>query len=208
MVDIVLFVLLAAAAGGFAGWGGRRLLGTLRRGVRPTAGWCECAVAGLWAVTAGVAVVRQLPPWWAALPLVLGWFAVLLCACDVLAARLPDALTLPAYPVVAVALCLSAHLSGVPPPLGGALAGAAIYGGCYAATRWVRPRSMGAGDVKLAGSLGAVTGSASLSGVFLCMLASALLTLPWAWFRRAGVPHGPAMLAPVWVLTVCTGPFG
>ena len=133
---------------------------------------------------------------------------VVLGSCDVFAARLPDALTLPAYPAVVVVLCSSAHLSGVPPPVGGALAGAAVYGGCYAATRWARPGSMGAGDVKLAGSLGAVAGSTAVTGVFLCMLASAVVTLPWAWSRREAVPHGPAMLVPVWLLTVCAGTAG
>src|SRR5699024_6443348 len=94
---VVVPVLGSASCGALAGWGGKRLLLRLRRGVRPPPGWCEGVTAVLWAVlalrsvlgapevTAMVVPVRPgVPWWWLPVPLVLGWFAVLLGTCDVL----------------------------------------------------------------------------------------------------------------------------
>ncbi|MGW5644165.1 prepilin peptidase [Saccharopolyspora sp. NPDC003752] len=196
-------VVLIGIAGGAAGFGagrlGRLLLCSARRGVRPPRMWCELAVGLLWTVVA-VRAATGMPLWWVAVPLLLGWLAVLLTACDVLASRLPDVLTLPAYPVAAVLLAVAA----VPRPdvlLGGA-AGAVVFAGTYLLVRVVSPGAMGPGDVKLAGSLGAVVGAVSLPAVLFVMAAAAALTLVAAlWARIGGVPHGPAMLAPAWLVT-------
>lgn len=161
--------------------------------------WCEVAVGLLWTVVF-VRVVTGMPLWWAAVPLALGWLAVLLAVCDVLAARLPDVLTLPAYPVAAVLLTVAAlHRPDV---LFGAVAGAVVFAGTYLLVRVVSPGAMGPGDVKLAGSLGAVVGAVSLPAVLFVMAAAAALTLVAAlWTRAGGVPHGPAMLVPAWLVT-------
>jgi leader peptidase (prepilin peptidase)/N-methyltransferase len=161
--------------------------------------WCEVPVGLLWTVVA-IRAATGMPLWWAAIPLSLGWLAVLLTVCDVLAARLPDVLTLPAYPVAAALLGIAALHE--PAVLIGAVAGVAIFAGTYLLVRVVSPSAMGPGDVKLAGSLGAVVGAVSLSAVLLVMAAAAALTLVAAlWKRGGGIPHGPAMLAPAWLIT-------
>jgi leader peptidase (prepilin peptidase)/N-methyltransferase len=101
-----------------------------------------------------------------------------------------------------VALTALAWWARAPALLGGALAGGAVFAGCYALVRLLAPASLGAGDVKLAGSLGAVVGSVSVPAVPLCVLAAAVLTLVGALpLRGRAVPHGPCMLAPAWLVT-------
>ncbi|MCI2420181.1 prepilin peptidase [Saccharopolyspora sp. K220] len=195
--------MLIGIVGGAAGFGagrlGRLLLCRARRGVRPPRLWCEVAVGLLWTVVAFRAAAGM-PLWWAAVPLLLGWLAVLLTVCDVLAARLPDVLTLPAYPVAAVLLAVAAvHRPGV---LIGTVGGALLFFGVYLLVRVVSSSAMGPGDVKLAGSLGAVVGAVSLTAVLVVMVAAAATTLVAAvCLRRGGIPHGPAMLAPAWLAT-------
>jgi leader peptidase (prepilin peptidase)/N-methyltransferase len=77
------------------------------RGVRVPVPVCTALVAVLWVVVVQRAGVG-LPLWWWPVPLVLGWAGVLLGGADLVARRLPDVLTLPAYPVVAVMLTLAA----------------------------------------------------------------------------------------------------
>lgn len=198
-----LGVLLGAGGGVAAGRVGRGLVAALRRGVRPPPGWCECAVAVLWAVVALRVGAGVLDVQWAVVPLLLGWWAVLLAVCDVRAFRLPDALTLPAYPVAGLVLTALAWWCRRPALLGGAVLGVALFGGCYALVRVVAPSALGAGDVKLAGGLGAVVGAVSVPAVPLCVFAAALLTLVATGFARGrAVPHGPIMLAPAWLVTM------
>lgn len=170
--------------------------------MRARRGWCEGAVAALWAVVALRVWTGALDPAWAVVPLLLGWWAVLLAVCDLRAARLPDALTLPAYPVAAVVLAAVAWWSCSPGLLAGACAGAALFAGCYALVRLLAPAALGAGDVKLAASLGAAVGAVSLPAVPLCVVAAAVLTVISSCFARDGpVPHGPSMLVPAWLVT-------
>jgi leader peptidase (prepilin peptidase)/N-methyltransferase len=199
------WTFVCALLGGVAGWGagrlGRGLLGSIRRGVRPPPLCCEIPVAGLWVAVAARSA-GSLPWWWVPVPLLLGWFAVLLALCDLLALRLPDALTLPAYPVAALLLCWAAYWSRAPDLLVGALLGTGLFAGTYAVVRLVFRTAMGPGDVKLAGSLGAVVGAVSVPAVLLCMIVAALLTLVLSLrATEGGVPHGPAMLFPAWLIT-------
>lgn len=192
----------AGCLGWVAGRFGRALVGSLRRGVRAPPGWCETSVAVLWIATALRVGTGGLAPSAAMLPWLLGWWGTLLAVCDLRAARLPDALTGPAYPVAAVALAALAWWACAPALLGGALAGAAVFAGCYALVRLLAPASLGAGDVKLAGSLGAAVGAVSVPAVPVCVLAAAALTLVGAILARGrAVPHGPCMLAPAWLVT-------
>ncbi|KEI44782.1 hypothetical protein GU90_08360 [Saccharopolyspora rectivirgula] len=188
-----------AAAGFAAGAAGRCLLGRVRRGIRAPGWCCEIAVALLWAMAAAGALLTGLPWWWMPVPLVTGWFAVLLAVCDLLVRRLPDFLTLPAYPVAAALVGLMACQQ--PARALPALVGALLFAGAYLLVRVVLPGSLGAGDVKLAGSLGLVTGAVSFAAVLGTMLAAAVLTLLVARQRNRSVPHGPLMLAPAWVST-------
>ncbi|QUH05963.1 prepilin peptidase [Saccharopolyspora erythraea] len=180
------------------------LLRSLRRGVVVPRFACGPAVAVLWSGVAVSAICGWMPPWWVPVPLWLGWLAVLLTACDVIARRLPDALTLTAYPVAAVLLAVAD-----PVLLLGGLTGLVLFAGLYLGVRVLSPASMGPGDVKLAGSLGAVVGAVSVPAVLGCVAVAAALTLVVAARSRGGaVAHGPAMLAPAWLVTALPAAFG
>jgi leader peptidase (prepilin peptidase)/N-methyltransferase len=70
----------------------------------------------------------------------------------------------------------------------------------YLGVHVVTPAGMGAGDVKLAIGVGALTGSFGVDVWVLAALGAPMLTAAWAVavaFRRraATVPHGPSMCA-------------
>ncbi|MBA2473755.1 MAG: prepilin peptidase [Pseudonocardiales bacterium] len=181
------------------------VLRRLPRPVRVSVPVCTVAVAALWAVV-GERASEGLPVWWWPIPLVLAWGGVLLAGADLIARRLPDALTLPAYPVVAVLLGAAAAGAGDAEPLARAAAGALLWAGGYAAVRLLAPDAMGGGDVKLAGSLGALTAATSWPGLLLAVLAANVLTAVVAGPARLlgyrDVPHGPAMLAAAWLVVL------
>jgi leader peptidase (prepilin peptidase)/N-methyltransferase len=147
-----------------------------------------------------------LPLWWWPVPLVLGWAGVLLGSADVVARRLPDALTLTAYPLVAVLLGAAAIGAADGELLPRAAAGGLLWAGGYAVVRLLAPGGLGGGDVKLAGSLGALTAATSWSGLLLAVLAASVLTAvmaaPARMFGYRDVPHGPAMLAAAWLVAL------
>jgi leader peptidase (prepilin peptidase)/N-methyltransferase len=123
---------------------------------------------------------------------VLAWFTAL-TVYDVRQRRLPNALTLPGAAVVlAVALATGRGA----PALIGAVALALFYLGIHL----VAPAGMGAGDVKLAIGIGALTGSFGVDAWVLAALGAPMLTAIWALSvafrgRAATVPHGPSMCA-------------
>ncbi|MGH3837930.1 MAG: prepilin peptidase [Pseudonocardiaceae bacterium] len=190
--------------GAVAGAGGAVLLRRIPRGVRVPVLACGAVVAALWAVVADRA--GGLPVWWWPIPLMLAWAGVLLGATDVVVRRLPDALTLPAYPVVAVLLVVAAAGIGDADLLVRALGGALLWAGGYATVRLIAPGALGGGDVKLAGSLGALAAASSWQGLLLAVLAASALTVAVAvpaWmFGYRDVPHGPAMLAAAWLVAL------
>ncbi|MGB8963392.1 MAG: prepilin peptidase [Pseudonocardiaceae bacterium] len=193
----------AALAGAMAGAGGAMMLRRLPRGVRVPVPVCAVAVAALWAA---VGEQAGLPVWWWPIPMVVGWAGVLLAGTDLVARRLPDALTLAAYPVVAVLLGVAAVGGGNTNALARAAVGALLWAGGYAAVRLVAPGALGGGDVKLAGSLGALTAATSWPGLLLAVLVANLLTAAVAGPARLlgylDVPHGPAMLAAAWLVVL------
>ena len=183
------FVLVVA--GLCAGTGARLLLRRLRRGTRVPPPWCELGVASVWGASGAAAV----PVRWLPVLLALGWLAVAAGAVDVLAGRLPDALTLPALPA---ALLLLVPVGGDAVARG--VAGAVVAVAAHAAVHLVVPAAMGGGDVKLAAPLGAVSAAVSwealaLAGV-LAALSSGVLAVAVLVRRGRGgaVPHGPSML--------------
>ena len=116
--------------------------------------------------------------------------------------RLPDALVLPSYPVLAVLL----GLAGLLVPDGGALVralagGLGLYGAYFLLA--LAPSGLGFGDVKLAGLIGAVL--AWCGWAELAVGASAAFFLGGTWAvvllstrragRRSAIPFGPFMLA-------------
>lgn len=122
--------------------------------------------------------------------LVLAWLAALSCY-DIRERRLPNALTLTGAAAILVAAILAGHGPA-------ALAGTVSLTAIYLVVHCAAPGGMGAGDVKLALGLGALTGCFGVGVWFLAALGAPLLTalLGVAWTaRRTGttVPHGPSM---------------
>jgi leader peptidase (prepilin peptidase)/N-methyltransferase len=192
---LLLGPVLLAAAGLLAGAGARVLLRRLRRGTRVPPPWCEVGVAGMWAAVGVAAHTGVVAPRWIPVLLALGWLAVAAGAVDVRVRRLPDALTLPALPVVLLLLV----------PVGGSavwrgIAGAAVAVAAHLTVHLAAPAALGAGDVKLAAPWGAALAAASwevlVLGAVLAALASGLLASAVLATRGRGgtVPHGPSML--------------
>jgi leader peptidase (prepilin peptidase)/N-methyltransferase len=126
--------------------------------------------------------------------LALGWLAVAAGAVDVVAGRLPDALTLPALPA---ALLLLVPI-GPDAVLRGVL-GAFVAVVAHAAVHLVAPPAMGAGDVKLAAPIGAVSAAVSwealaVVGVLAALSSGVVAGVQLSRGRGGTVPHGPSML--------------
>jgi leader peptidase (prepilin peptidase)/N-methyltransferase len=123
---------------------------------------------------------------------VLAWMAAL-SVCDIRRRRLPNWLTLPGAAVMEIVAGFAGRgLS--------ALAGAMALAGLYLAVHAVSRRGMGAGDVKLALGLGALTGCFGVEVWFLAALGAPLLTAAGGLVAALGwsaktVPHGPSMCA-------------
>lgn len=198
-----------ASAGGTAGAVGRWLLARLRRGTTVHSGWCEIAVAMLWGVIGFRLASGRLPGWWAPIPLMLGWFAVVLTVTDLRHRRLPDALTLPAYLVAGVLLAAASAWGGRGQLLAGAAAGMTVFLAVHAGARRLRPNGMGAGDVKLSGSLGAVLGAVGWPALVIAAWLAAVCTLGLRVVARKryrdGVPHGPGLLAATLLISLFPG---
>lgn len=142
--------------------------------------------------SAAVAVTGAWPSWWLPVPLALTVVAVPLTLADLRHFRLPDVLTLPAYPLFGAAIGAAALGGGGPSLAARAAVGALLFGAAHALVHRMAPGSLGAGDVKLSGSLGAVLGAAGWPTLVLAPLLAALFTLALAmthlarsrWARR------------------------
>lgn len=129
---------------------------------------------------------------------VVAWLAAL-TVYDVRQRRLPNALTLPGAVVVVIVAALAGRWT---PALFGALALTAIYLAVHLSV----PAAMGAGDVKLAIGVGALTGAFGVDAWILAAVAAPLMTAVWGivvvprGVRATGtstgaraVAHGPSM---------------
>lgn len=121
---------------------------------------------------------------------VLGWLAAL-SVFDITQRRLPNWLTVPGATVILAGATVAGH--GVP-----AAVGAVALFATYLAVHVLAPTAMGAGDVKLAAGIGALTGAFGVDVWLLATLAAPLITAGSALFTvvRRGestVPHGPSM---------------
>ncbi len=135
--------------------------------------------------------------------LYLAAISIALALIDIDLHKLPDALTLPSYPVAAVLLTAGA-LSAHEPfnLLRAAIGGAALFA-LYAVLWFVYPKGMGLGDVKLAGVLGMYLGylgwGALAVGAFfgfaLGGLVGVTLMATGRATRKSKIPFGPFMLA-------------
>jgi leader peptidase (prepilin peptidase)/N-methyltransferase len=121
---------------------------------------------------------------------VLLWMAAL-TGYDVRQCRLPNRLTLPGFAAVMLVAAGSGHGPA-------AALGAAALTSVYLLVHVLAPTAMGAGDVKLALGLGALTGCFGVDVWLLAAIAAPLLTAVVGVVARLGwsatsVPHGPSM---------------
>lgn len=202
-----LFIATAAAAGAATA---PATAAVLKRAAAPIPVAATAALAGL-GVAAVVArrLAGEWPGWWLPVPVLLTVLAVPLALADLRHLRLPDVLTLPAYPLFGAAVGAAALGGGGPSLAIRAVAGVLLFGGAHALVRRWAPGSLGAGDVKLSGSLGAVLGAAGWPALALAAVLAALLGLVVAAFVRASggerVPHGPALLTAAWLCALFPG---
>ena len=204
-------VALAAGLGAVAGLGIRVLLGRLRRGVVLRPGIAETSAA----LVTGVGVLLAAGDATLELALLTGLLLVALGAVDIVHHRLPDAITLPAVPLTAAAVVLTAVLVPGSGSLLTAAVAALVLWAVFAAIARVSPRSMGHGDVKLMPTLGLLMGYLSPAAVLVGLLiafgtgsAAALLGVA---VRRLGlrsaIPLGPSLLFGTWVVLLFPGAF-
>ncbi|MDV6013285.1 prepilin peptidase [Haloechinothrix sp. LS1_15] len=201
----------------------RSVLARLPNGATLPAGPVEAVTAACVMVVAARYVTGALPGEWLPVVVPLTVLAVPLALVDLRERRLPDPLTLAACAAIGCGIGYAAVASGQPELLAGAAAGACLYGGAHLVVHLARPRSLGAGDVKLAVSLGAVLGALGPSALLLAGVLAPLVTVvlalvtvvsgavtaprpaPRSYRGRwpgDGIPHGPGLLLATWVLAI------
>ncbi|MDX2024736.1 prepilin peptidase [Microcella sp.] len=133
--------------------------------------------------------------------------SIALAAIDFDTHRLPDAIVLPSYPVLALLLTAAAVVTGDVESAARAAAGAGILFAIYFALALISPRGMGMGDVKLAGVIGMMLGwfgwPALAVGALAAFILGGVVGIGLIVARRAsrntGIPFGPWMLGGAWV---------
>ncbi|MDH6580902.1 leader peptidase (prepilin peptidase)/N-methyltransferase [Streptomyces sp. SAI-133] len=128
---------------------------------------------------------------------------VLLATVDLMVQRLPDVLTLPLAVISLVLLAVAAQLPGADGGWRTALLGSVVLGSFCVMLLLSSPASFGFGDVKLALTIGAVTGwygwGILLAGTFAGFVLFTLYGLSLMAARRAhrttALPLGPFLLA-------------
>ncbi|HEY3465887.1 MAG TPA: prepilin peptidase [Amycolatopsis sp.] len=170
----------------------------------------ELGTAGLFAVLALRLPLPDLPAF-----LYLAAAGLALALIDVDTRRLPNALVLPAYPVLAVLLTASAWWQGDWWSLARAVVGGAALFGGYLLLAVVYPAGMGFGDVRLAGVLGGILAylswSALVIGAFAAFLLGAVAgvaVLASGGGRKTALPFGPFMLGGALLAVFAAGPLG
>ena len=201
----------AAEAVPAAGWLFRRAIRRAHAG--PIGGWGLLVELGTGAGFALMALRFGLSP---VLPafLLLAALAPALAVTDLRSRRLPDPLTVPAYP--AAALLLASGALAIP---GGArhflsaLAGLAAAWLFFALLALIYPAGLGWGDVKLSGVLGLYLGwlglaavAAGLLGAFVLAASAGLgLIATGRATRKSQIPFGPFMLVSAIAVIAASG---
>lgn len=132
----------------------------------------------------------------------LGVLGVALATIDLAVQRLPDRLTLPAFPVLITLLAVGAMVEHQGSQLVRALLGGAGLAATYLLLALLRPGQLGGGDVKLAGLAGLALGwlgwSALILGGALGFLLAGLVSAAMVAARRATlrseISYGPYLL--------------
>lgn len=206
-----LLVAAAAGLGALAGVGIRLLLGRLRRGAVLRPGVAESSAALVTAVgtllAAGDATFG--------LVLLTGLLLVTLGAVDIVHHRLPDAITVPAVPLAAAAVVLTALLAPGSGSLLSAAVAALLLWAVFGLIARISPRSMGGGDVKLMPTLGLLMGylspGAVLVGLLLAFGTGSVAALAGVAAHRLGlrsaIPLGPSLLLGAWLVLVFPAAF-
>lgn len=134
--------------------------------------------------------------------LYLGAIGIALALIDIDVHRLPNALVLPAYPVVAAFLLMASLWTGDWLALGRAAIGAGSLFAFYFLLATIYPAGMGFGDVKLAGVLGAILGYfgfahlivGAIAGFVLGSIVALVVIALRLATRKTALPFGPFML--------------
>jgi leader peptidase (prepilin peptidase)/N-methyltransferase len=152
----------------------------------------------------------------AALPAYLFFAAAGICltAIDLDVRRLPNAIVLPAYPVLAALLTLAALAEHDPAALVRAAIGAAGLFAFYLALAFAHPAGMGFGDVKLAGLVGGVLGFLSypalligaFAAFFIGSIVGSFVILSRRGTGRTAIPFGPFMITAALLAFFAAGP--
>jgi leader peptidase (prepilin peptidase)/N-methyltransferase len=174
------------------GWSGA----PASRARRITVTVLSAAVLGV--IGAGVGAAAALPAY-----LWLGAVGVTLGVIDIECHRLPDRLTLPSYPAGLLLLAAASLAGDDLPALGRAAVAGAVVFAVFFVLAFISPRSLGFGDVKLAGLLGLYLGwlgwGVLLLGLVAGFTVGAVAALALLAGRRVGwhsdVAFGPSLLA-------------
>lgn len=150
--------------------------------------------------------------------------SIVLTLIDLDTKRLPNSIVLPSIVVGVVLLGAAAAIGasgGAETGIGGAtflraVAGAAILFAFYAIVRFISPRGMGGGDVKLAALVGLHLGwcgwAALAVGGFAAFVLGGVFGIALMLVRRAGrktaIPFGPWMIAGAWTGVAIGEPVG
>jgi leader peptidase (prepilin peptidase)/N-methyltransferase len=135
--------------------------------------------------------------------LVLAFLGVVLAVIDATTRRLPNRITYPAFPVVAVLLLAASVGVGDVGRLGRGLLAAAGVGGYFLLLALIWPQGLGLGDVKLVPTLALALGWLSWGAVVVGLTAAFLLgglagltaIVVFGRSRRSLLPFGPWLVA-------------
>jgi len=144
----------------------------------------------------------------------LGALGVALAAIDISVQRLPDRLTLPAYPVLIALLAVAALAGHDLATLWRALLGGLALAAGYLLLGLARPGQLGGGDIKLAGLAGLVLGwlgwravlTGGALGFVLAGLAGLVLLAARRVTLRGAISFGPFLLGGALLVILAEGP--
>ncbi|MBV9823458.1 MAG: prepilin peptidase [Actinobacteria bacterium] len=140
--------------------------------------------------------------------------AIALSLIDAERHRLPDAIVLPSYPVLALGLTIAAVLTDAPAALVRALLGGLALFLCYSLLTWCEPSGMGPGEAKLAGLVGGMLSYLSYPTLLVGAFAGSVVGGTYATAalmsgranRKTPVPYGPFMLGGAFVAIFAGSP--
>jgi leader peptidase (prepilin peptidase)/N-methyltransferase len=207
----VILLVLVAIVGLFSGWAASRVI------AHETGRSIPIAIPAFTTAALCIAAAWRFGLAWD-LPVYV-YFAMVsvpLTIIDLRTHRLPNPLTLSAYPVVLVGLVIPAVAWDAWSGLGRSIAGGVALLAFFLLLHIINPSGMGLGDVKLSAPMGALLAWLSwptlLAGAFVGFVLAALVGVTLLAMRRAGpksaMPFGPFMLAGAWVAILASSADG